>query len=442
MLGDRSFREDTVSIIQPRTLKGFRDLMPAQALQRAELIERIATVFHRHGYGPIDTPAIEYAEILHAKGGEDTDKEQFRFVDKGGRDVALRFDLTVPLARFVAQHQGALGLPFRRSHMGPVWRGERPQKGRFREFWQCDADLIGPVSASADAEIIVLMASTYAALDVGQVTIRMNDRRILTGLLEAQGVSDAAVPVLRALDKREKQGDEIVRKEMREAGLADEGIDRLLTLCVPGEDNDATLATLEAASETDTGRAGVDGLRDVLALCAAANVPSEAILIDPSIARGLDYYTGIVMEARFDALPDIGSVGSGGRYDDLAGHFSKQQLPGVGCSIGIDRLLAALEETGAGAARETPSEVLVTAPQSGAPTAEFAFAADLRSAGVSVEVYPDSKKHGQQMRYADRKRIPFVVTRNEDGTWYAKRMSDGATATCPDAMALATWLRG
>jgi len=430
-----------MSIIQPRTLKGFRDLTPQQARLRADLVRTLEDVFRAHGYGPIDTPALEYAEILKGKGA-DVDKELFEFTDKGGREVALRFDLTVPLARYVAQHQGTLAFPFRRYHLGPVWRGERPQRGRFREFWQCDADIVGPETAEADAEILVLMLSAYEALGVGTVTLRINDRRVLSGLLEQMGTPASPLDVLRAIDKREKQGNEVVHKELTAAGMSDADIERVLDVCAPQKDDDSTLAMLrQAVGANATGAAGVAGLERVRTLVQWANKPLSSLRVDPSIARGLDYYTGIVLEAQLDDLPDIGSVGSGGRYDDLAGLYSKKNLPGVGCSIGIDRLLTALEELDRASAA-TDESVMITNAGGLAVDAAFRFAATLRDAGVAADVYPEARKHGAQMKHADRRGVAFVFTPNEDGSYHGKRLSDGASQHCADADAALAWIHG
>ena len=430
-----------MDLIQPRTLKGFRDVLPEQALRRADMLRTIEDVFRAHGYGPIDSPVVEYAEIIKGKGGGETDKEIFEFVDKGGREVALRNDLTVPLARFVAQHEGRLVFPFRRYHIGLVYRGERPQRGRAREFLQCDADLVGPVGVAADAEALVVMASVFEALDVGGVTLRVNDRRVLNGLLDLLGVRAQAVPVLRALDKREKLGDETVRAELTAAGLDDDAIAGVLDACTPRSDDDATLDALEGlVAGSERGRAGLAGLRAVRRVFAAAGKDPSALKIDPSIARGLDYYTGIVVEAQLDALPDIGSVGAGGRYDDLAGLYTKSALPGVGFTIGVTRLMDALEALGQEAQVASPSRVLVTHPGDDHLPEAFAFAAGLRAAGIPCEVFPQEKKHAQQMRYADRKGIPFVFTRNDDGTFHGKRMADGETRSCPDPSSATAWL--
>ncbi|MDA1194882.1 MAG: histidine--tRNA ligase [Planctomycetota bacterium] len=429
-----------MGLIQPRTLKGFRDLMPAQALRRAELVRTVEDTFRAHGYGPIDSPIIEYAEIIKGKSGGETDKELFEFTDKGGREVALRNDLTVPLARYVAQHEGQLVLPFRRYHIGLVYRGERPQRGRAREFLQCDADLIGAEGPAADAEALVTMAAVYAALDVGTVTLRVNDRRVLNGLLEEVGARDVAVPVLRALDKREKLGEEIVRSDMRAAGLADDAIERVLAACTPRANDEETLAALEAAVGANAqARAGIEGLRAMKALCAASGCRPGALRIDPSIARGLDYYTGVVVEAQLDALPDIGSVGAGGRYDDLAGLYTKSRLPGVGFTIGITRLMDAIEALEGEASMACPSVVAITHPGDDRLEAVFAFAAALRREGVACDVFPEARKHGYQMRHADRRGVPYVFTLNDDGTFHGKRMHDGETRTCTNAGEAAAW---
>jgi histidyl-tRNA synthetase len=437
-----------VARIEPRTLKGFSDVLPAMALRRATLLRRLEDVFRAHGYGPIDTPSLEFAEILKGKGGEDTDKELFEFRDAGDRQVALRFDLTVPLARFVAQHQNELVFPFRRYAIGHVWRGERPQRGREREFIQCDADLVGAVGPAADAEVLVLMASAYEALDVGQVTLRVNDRRILNGVLERLAPGAQPASVLRVLDKRDKQGADAVKAGLVGLGLDSDAAGRLLAVTTPGANTQATFEMLRAAVEgSAVGTAGVESLERVRTLVLAAGVPERTFHLDPSIARGLDYYTGLVMEARLDAMPSIGSVGSGGRYDDLAGLYTNTKLPGVGCSVGITRLLTALEELegGAGAASRSPAEVLITHPEAeqGAKAVEecFALARRLRATGRRVEIYPEARKHAAQMKYADRQGVRFALTRDADGTWRVKDLTSHAAETLPDAEHVAAWLR-
>ncbi len=438
--------------IEPRTLKGFPDVLPAKALRRSRLIRKLEDVFRAHGYGPIDTPSLEFAEILRGKGGEESDKQLFEFDDAGERRVALRFDLTVPLARFVAQHQNELVFPFRRYAIGHVWRGERPQKGRLREFMQCDADLVGAVGPAADAEILVLMASAYRALDVGAVTLRVNERRILNGLLERLAPGSSPTAVLRVLDKRDRQGAEVVLAELATLGIPATAAARLLEITAPRPDAQATLAALaEAVRGSPVGEAGVTHLTRVRELVLAAGIPPAMLSIDPTIARGLDYYTGLVMEARLDALPSVGSVGSGGRYDDLAGLYTNTKLPGVGCSVGLDRLLIALEEIeggaggqGAASAALSPAEVLLTHPSAeqgpAALDAVFALSQRLRAEGLKVETFPEDKKHGQQMKYADRQGLAFALTRNPDGSWHGKNLIASSAQELPDEAAVLAWL--
>jgi len=431
-----------VTFITPRTLKGFRDLTPEQAARRERLVAVVSAVFRAHGYRPIETPALEYAEILKGKGGEESDKQLYEFDDAGGRRVALRFDLTVPLARYVAEHQGSLVFPFRRYHVAPVWRGERPQKGRFREFLQCDADLVGATGDAADAEMLVVMAAAYEALDVGEVTLCFNDRRVLAGMLERLGASDLAVPVLRALDKLDKQGADVVAREMGAAGLTPDAVSRLLDLAEPGTDDADTLASLERAVRgSEVGEQGVAALGRVRDLVLASGVAPERLRVDPRIARGLDYYTGIVYEARFADAPGFGSVGAGGRYDDLAGLYTKARLPGVGGSIGLDRLLAALEERDAVGSGDETADAMVVHPGESRLDGAFAFAAGLRARGLAAHVYPEGKKHGAQMRYADRVGIRFVFTPDADGTFHAKDLVAGDAFEAADAEAAAVEIR-
>jgi len=421
--------------IEPRTLKGFRDTMPAEARVRNRMFRTIERVFESFGYDPIDTPALEYAEVLRGKGGDESDKQMFEFDDAGGRRVAMRFDLTVPLARFVAEHQNELAFPFRRYHIGPVWRGERPQKGRYREFYQCDADLIGATGPAADAEILVMFSRVYAALSIEGVEIHVNDRRILNGLLEGLSIADKAVPVLRALDKWDKVGAEGVRKELEAAGVTGEAATKVLAYPTALEATDeATLGALEVmVGASAKGREGVEAVRAVLALLGAAGVPAGAVRVDPTIARGLDYYTGMVWEAVIPSVPGFGSVGSGGRYDDLAGLYTNTKLPGVGCSVGVSRLIALLSESGRLATGSAAGGVLVTHPEGGDATAAFALAAVLRREGFAVETYPEARKHATQMKFADRKGLRFAVTLDADGSVHGKDLRAGTTFTAKDA---------
>ena len=423
--------------IEPRTLKGFRDTMPDAAAARNRMFRAIETVFESFGYLPIDTPALEYAEVLKGKGGDDSDKQMFEFDDSGGRRVAMRFDLTVPLARFVAEHQNDLPFPFRRYHIGPVWRGERPQKGRYREFVQCDADLIGPTGPVADAEILTMYARVFGALGVDGFVIRVNDRRILSGLLEVEGVADKAAPVLRALDKWDKVGRDGVRAEMLAAGVSEAAADRLVAFpACQGADDAETLARITALVGANAkAREGIEGLTAVGRLLHAAGVPAAQVRIDPTIARGLDYYTGIVFEASLPSASasGFGSMGGGGRYDDLAGLYTNTRLPGVGCSVGLSRLMEALLEQGKLGGSAAARGVIVTHPESGDPTASVALAAAVRAEGFAVEAYPEARKHAAQMKFADKKGLRFALTLDPDGSVHGKDLRGGESFTAKDA---------
>lgn len=417
------------SIIQPRTLKGFRDFLPGAMRARDGLLDTARGVFRRYGYAPIDTPALEYTEILLGKGGDESDKQLYRFEDKGGRDIALRFDLTVPLARFAAQHINELGTPFKRYHIGPVWRGENTQRGRYREFMQCDFDVIGTESLVADTETALVIHDTFDALDIGEFTIRINNRKVLTGLLDEFGMGDKTAEVLRAIDKLPKVGRQRVIEELEQtAGASTDQAGELLDIVSVTGSNDGVLAAVAEAGG-DAVADGVAALQEVVSGLAAAGVSDSRIQVDVSIARGLDYYTGTVFETFLDELPDIGSVCSGGRYDDLAGLYTKEELPGVGASIGIDRLLAALEELGKVDLSDAGAPILVTM-FSGDRAAEYvAVASSLRAAGLGVELYPEPKKLGAQLKYADRKGHTLAViigdTEWQDGTAQIKIMATG-----------------
>ncbi|MFM8413440.1 MAG: histidine--tRNA ligase [Planctomycetota bacterium] len=397
-------------MIQPRTLKGFRDHLPAQALARERVLDVARRVYRSYGFAPIDTPALEYLEILTGKGSEETDKQLYRFTDHGGREVGMRFDLTVPFARFAAQHVHELGLPFKRYHMATVWRGENTQRGRYREFMQCDFDTIGTTSPVADLEMVLVVHDLLAAIGIERFTIRVNDRRVLGGVLGRLGLAEKSTGVLRSLDKLGKASREAVAAELAAQGVADTAVTALLEMATLTGSADAVLARLgELAGDAGAGAAGVAALRDLIAGAAAAGVPAGRVVIDPGIARGLDYYTGIVLESFLDDLPSLGSICSGGRYDDLAGLYTKQPLPGVGASLGIDRLLAGLEELGLAAGPETPADLFLAHFDPSRLADYLAIAAALRRAGVAVEFFPEPRKLGQQLKLADKRGFPAAL---------------------------------
>ncbi len=402
--------------ITPRTLKGFRDYLPEAMIPREGLIDTARRVYRSYGFSPIDTPALEYLEILEGKGGEESDKQLYKFEDHGGRQVGLRFDLTVPLARFAAQHIAELGTPLKRYHIAAVWRGENTQRGRYREFMQCDFDTIGTKSVAADVETVLVIHDLFRSIGFEEFTIRVNNRALLTGLLETLDLADRAGPVLRALDKLAKIGAYRVAEEMvAVAGATPEQANRVLELAQVSGSNDEVLAQVEPlVAGSETGSAGVARLKQTLDGAAAGGVLAERIVLDVSIARGLDYYTGTVVETFLDALPGIGSVCSGGRYDNLAALYTSQELPGIGASLGLDRLLAAMEELGMIDKVGTPAEVFIPYFDKTRLHDYLKLGARLRAAGLGVEVFPDPKKLGQQLKYADRRGFGVALIAGAD----------------------------
>ena len=402
--------------IDPRTLKGFRDYLPEAMIAREGLIDTAKRVYRSYGFAPIDTPALEYEEVLTGKGGDESDRQLFRFEDSGGRAVAMRFDLTVPLARFAAQHIGTLGTPFKRYHIGPVWRGESPQRGRYREFMQSDFDTIGTESATSDIETALVIHDLLSAIGFERFAIRVNDRRLLQGLLQRLELEDKATKVLRALDKLAKIGPEKVLAEMtKEAGASEAQAREVLKLSEVSGSNDEILAALTPlVAGNELGEAGLASLSGLSAAANAAGVPAHRLRLDPSIARGLDYYTGVVYETFLDDLEGIGSVCSGGRYDNLADLFTKERLPGVGASLGVDRLLAAMEELGLAQTAKTTAPIFLPFFAKGHRDDYFALAARLRTAGLAVELYPEPRKLGAQLKYADRRGFRFAIIVGED----------------------------
>lgn len=426
-----------MSLIEPRTLKGFRDYLPETMIPRERLMETARRVYRSFGFLPIDTPALEYEEILTGKGGEESDKQLYRFEDHGGRRVALRFDLTVPLARFVAQHHNDLGLPFKRYHIGTVWRGENTQRGRYREFVQCDFDTIGSTSVAVDVETGLVIHELLRAIGFERFEIRINDRRMLNGVLERAGLADRAVPVLRALDKLDKIGPLKVAEEMAAtAGASAAQAESILQLADARGSNAEILDRMRPlVAGTQRGEAGLASLETILGALQAAGVPESRMKLDLSIARGLDYYTGTIYETVLGDLPGIGSVCSGGRYDDLASLYTKEKLPGIGASLGLDRLLAAMEELKLIDGRRV-SAPLFLAFFDEARLADYqALAMRLRAAGIGVEFYPEAKKLGAQLKYADRRgfRHALIVGENEwkSGVGQLKDLARQASSEVP-----------
>jgi histidyl-tRNA synthetase len=451
-------------LIQPRTLKGFRDYPPELMIPRERLLEQARRVYRSYGFAPIDTPAMEYAEILLAKsaagGDEDGAEEEivkqvYRFQDHGGRDVALRFDLTVPFARFAAQYVAQLGIPFKRYHMGPVWRGENTARGRFREFWQCDFDTIGTTANAADIEVTLVIHDLLLALGVEKFRIHVNNRLVLTGLLEEMGLAPRARPVLRALDKLAKAGPDVVRAEMMDAdpgkaGVRPDQADRILSLAQTTGTNAEILDRLRRDFGGNARAAvGISRLAELLEVVVSAGVPEERLCFDIGIARGLDYYTGTIYETFLTDLPGIGSICSGGRYDNLAGRYTKQSLPGVGASLGLDRFLAALEELKLLHKTATPAPVLMVQFDAKYLGTYQKMARAVRAAGIGVEVFPDAKKVGPQLQYAEKRGFRLALIAGPDEfaqeVWKVKDLARREETTVPAADVAAyisTQLRG
>ena len=425
--------------ITPQTLRGFRDYLPAAALARERLMETARRVYRSYGFSPIDTPALELSEILLGKGGQESDKQLFRFQDQGNRDVAMRFDLTIPFARFAAQHLNEIGMPFKRYHLGTVWRAEKPQKGRYREFMQCDFDTIGTESNASDVETLLVIHDLLAAIGFERFTVRVNNRLVLNGLLETLGLGDKATAVLRVLDKLHKIGGDGVLSELTESvGTTVNQAQHLLEMAQLRGTNDELLNGVERlVSGSEHGLLGVARLRELLGAALHAGIPQERVRIDLSIARGLDYYTGTIFETLLNDLPGIGSVCSGGRYDNLASLFTTQRLPGVGASLGLDRLLAAQEELGLVESVSTPAPVLVVQFQAERLGDYCRIGRVLRAAGIDTEIYPEAKALGKQFKYADRQGFRFVVIAGDEefaaGEWQVKHLASGAQTRVAEA---------
>ena len=438
------------SLIKPRTLSGFRDFLPAAMIPREQLMETARNVYRSYGFAPIDTPTLEHADILCGKGSEETDRQMYRFEDNGGRDVGMRFDLTIPLARFVAQHASELGMPFKRYHIATVWRGERPQAGRYREFAQCDFDTIGTTSIASDIETGMVIFDLMRAIGFDNFSIRINNRKVLNGLLEKSGLAEHSVSVLRALDKLPKIGREKVHAEMcNVTGASTDQIDQILQLAEIDGDRDSVLSKLgPLCSGSELAEEGLQQLRDVSVAADVAGIENRNLQIDVSIARGLDYYTGTIYETFLDDLPSIGSVCSGGRYDNLAQLYTKQLLPGIGASLGLDRLLAAMETLEMIPTTKTPADVMVVQFDSEHLNRYISIARSLRAAGLRVEVFPDAKKLNQQFKYADRRGFRAVIIAGTDefesNQVQVKWLADGSQASVPlddSASELADMLR-
>ena len=404
--------------IKPRTLSGFMELQPDKQVQMDKMRAVLAETYARYGFTPLDTPAIEAAEVLLAKGGGETEKQIYRFT-KGESDLALRFDLTVPLAKYVAANYGQLTFPFRRYQIGKVWRGERAQRGRFREFYQADIDIIGDGALDIlnEAEIPAIIYDTFTRLGLHRFRIRVNNRKVLNGFFAILGLSEQAGDVLRTIDKLDKIGADKVRELLTDTcGVTAEQADEILRfIACPGTSADKLAFLEQYRGRSDVFDTGLDELRTVVGYLPAFGVPEENFELDLTIARGLDYYTGTVYETVLLDHPEVGSICSGGRYDDLAGYYTNKSLPGVGISIGLTRLFYILQEQNmiSDAVLTAPADVLIL-PMTDDLSAAVALASMLRAGGLRVQLYSEKKKFKAKIGYADKLGIPFVIFLGED----------------------------
>ena len=404
--------------VTPRILPGFMELLPADQILFNDMYDKIRSVYESFGFLPLDTPIIELSEVLLAKAGGETEKQIYRF-NKGDNDLSLRFDLTVPLARYVAAHYNDLAFPFKRYQMSKVFRGERPQKGRFREFYQCDIDIIGneELSILYDAEMPAVIYHVFKKLGIGDFTIRLNNRKVLGGFFASLGLSDKIEEILRTIDKIEKIGKEKVVAELISIGVPEEKTENIISFITISGDRKETVEKLRALGvENEVFHMGVDELEIVTEAMITFGMPEENFRIDLSIARGLDYYTGTVYETVINGHPEFGSVCSGGRYDNLTAYYTDKKLPGIGISIGLTRLFSQLRDNGLIAPKKgTMAEVLVVPMDKETVPYAVSVAAKFREANIPCDVYYGEKGMKQKMKYAGKSGFPYaaVIGANE-----------------------------
>ena len=432
-----------MDIIKPRTLSGFMELLPEKQSRFERMMEILRKTYASYGFAALDTPIIEDAQILLAKGGGETEKQIYRF-QKGDSDLALRFDLTVPLAKYVALHAAELAFPFRRFQISKVYRGERAQRGRFREFYQADIDIIGDgkLDILNEAEIPAIIYKVFKGFGLEKFQIRVNNRKILNGFYAMNALAEKSGDIMRTVDKLDKIGPDKVRAILLEEGLTGEQADQILTFIAIRGTNAQVIEALEGyTGRNEIFDLGLEELKAVASNLSAFGVPEENFAIDLTIARGLDYYTGTVYETTLLDHPEIGSVCSGGRYDDLAGYYTEKKLPGVGISIGLTRLFYVLDEQGLlnPALPTAPADALVL-PMGGEPGPAITLAESLRSCGLRVQLYGEQKKFKQKMAYANKLGVPFAVLLGEDeiaaGKCSVKNMVTGEQITVtPDEAA-------
>lgn len=431
--------------IQPRLPKGMRDFMPAEMIKREYVFGIVREVFHLYGFEPLSTPVLELRETLMGKYGEDAEKLIFNAQHPGGKEeLSLRYDLTVPLARVVAQHENEITLPFKRYQLAPVWRAERPQKGRYREFYQCDCDIVGVADASADAEVLGVIVTALRRLGFPSFTVKINNRKLLTAMGQYSGVPDVQLGDLyRSVDKFDKVGAEGVKAELIARGIGADVTDRMMALLAGADAGADKLGVLEdVMGDLPAAKEGIRELRDLSAHLSDAGVPEKFLETDFTMVRGLGYYTGPIFETVVTE-PQIGSLSGGGRYDGLIGLFRKEPLPTTGVSLGIERIIDVMDELGLYPAEigGTVVQVLVTVFSPDMRPGATQLAAQLRAEGINTELILQDKKLGQQFGTADKKRIPVVAVQGPDeaaqGLVKLKRLRDGVEVAVPSAEAAA-----
>ena len=402
--------------IKPRNLAGFIELLPADQVLFNKIYDKIRVSYEKFGFTPLDTPILEYSDVLLAKAGGETEKQIYRF-EKGDTDISMRFDLTVPLAKYVAMHAGEIAFPFRRYQMGKVFRGERTQKGRFREFYQCDIDVIGDetLSIMTDAELPAIIYDTFTSLGFNNFTIRINNRKILNGFFDTLNLTNKAQDILRIIDKIDKIGEEAIKEELNKLELTVKQVENVMQfISIKGSQEDVIMSLKEMNMDNDTFVEGLSELEQVVKGIRAFGVPDTHFRIDLTIARGLDYYTGTVYETILNDYPEMGSVCSGGRYENLAGYYTNKKLPGVGISIGLSRLFYKLKEAEIIKARESTTARVMILPMLEDMTYTFSTATALRNAGINTEVNYTKKSVKAMMNYANRIGVSYVMILGED----------------------------
>ena len=422
--------------VEPRTLPGFMELLPEEQILFEDIKQKIEKTYQKFGFLPIDTPIIEFAEVLLAKAGGETEKQIYRF-QKGDTDLALRFDLTVPLAKYVAKNYGNLSFPFRRYQIGKVYRGEKAQKGRYREFYQCDIDIIGDgeLDMINDAELPLVIYSVFKELGFNDFTIKINNRKILNGLYESIGQKENSIEIMRIIDKIDKIGEEKLIEELKQLGLNKESIDKIIKFIKLEGTTDEKLDKLDKLGiNNEIYIKGLEELKEVVKGVRLFGLPEENFKVDLTIARGLDYYTGTVYETFLNDYRELGSVCSGGRYENLAENYTDKKLPGVGVSIGLTRLFYKLNELNIIKAEKRAISNVLIIPITENILVPMRLATNLRARGINTEIYLNNKKIKTKMKYADKLKIPYIIVIGDDeiakNTIKIKNMATGEEIEC------------